>query len=193
MSETTITFEATPNPATFKFNLPNLVTEVGFDCPSVSDSDRSPLAAKIFGFPWATSVYIGPRFITVTKQDWIEWSYLVQPIANLIAEHLHRGEEVVLDRTQAELDLADDDQDDGAPSADSAIIRQIKKLLDREIRPVVALDGGDIEFSHYANNILFVKMRGACAGCPSATATLKNGVEARVRQVIPEVREVVSC
>ena len=179
-----VTFEQTPNPATLKFHLPNQVTDVGFECVSVQDSERSPLATKLFGFPWTSSVYVGTNFITVTKQDWVDWNALAEPLADLISEHINQGEPVVVELTvKTKLGILDTDSD---------VVKQIKQLLDTEIRPVVALDGGDIIFSKYEDQILSVKMIGSCAGCPSSTATLKDGVEVRIKQVIPEVKEVVA-
>ncbi len=177
-----VSFENTPNPATLKFLLHRQVTDEGFDCPTVQDADRSPLAAKIFGFPWTSSVYIGPDFITVTKQDWVDWELLAHPLTGIIQEHMDRDEPVVVNWVAV-------DEDD---ANDLPIVRNIKSVLNREIRPVVALDGGDIVFSKYENNILYIHMKGACSGCPSSQITLKEGVETRMRELFPEIQEVVS-
>jgi Fe-S cluster biogenesis protein NfuA len=176
-----VQFEATPNPSTMKFMLHQKVTEQGFDCPTAQDAERSPLASKIFGFPWTSSVYVGPDFITVTKQDWVDWEILAQPLAGLIQEHLDSNQPVVLEL------VVDEDS-----ANDSQIVKEIKSLLNREIRPVVALDGGDIVFHKYEDNVLQIHMKGACAGCPSSTATLKEGIEVRMREAFPEIREVIS-
>lgn len=178
-----VAIEITPNPATLKFKFNFQVTDDGFECLSSKETDRSPLAAKIFGFPWTASVYIGSDFITVTKQDWVEWSYLAEPLAGLIKEHLENGEAVAL---AAITPMIDSDADD------TPIVRQIKSVINLEIRPVVALDGGDIVFNKYEDNIVYLQMKGACAGCPSSTATLKEGIEVRLKEAIPEIREVVS-
>ena len=177
-------FEATPNPATLKFPLGRVVTQEPFDCTSALEAERSPLAAKIFGFPWTASVYVGTDFITVTKHDWVDWNVLAEPLAGLIREHLDRGEPIVIELTSHGSNDADEN--------DSPLVRQIKEVLHREIRPVVALDGGDIVFSHYENQVVHLHMRGSCAGCPSSSATLKDGIEVRLRELFPEIREVVS-
>jgi Fe-S cluster biogenesis protein NfuA len=158
------------------------VADEGFDCPTSQDADRSPLAAKIFGFPWTSSVYVGTDFITVTKQDWVEWDLLAQPLSGLIQEHLNNDEPVVVEFVAS----VEDDPND-AP-----IVRNIKSVLNREIRPVVALDGGDIVFHKYQDQTLFVHMKGACAGCPSSQVTLKEGIETRMKELFPEIKEVVS-
>ena len=159
------------------------VADEGFDCPNVQEADRSPLAAKIFGFPWTSSVYVGSDFITVTKQDWVDWELLAAPLSSLIQEHLNSNEPVVVEI------LKHTPEDD---ANDSPMVRNIKSVLNREIRPVVALDGGDITFHKYENQVLYVHMRGACAGCPSSQVTLKEGIETRMKELFPEISEVVS-
>lgn len=182
MTNLKVTFEPTPNPATMKFLLHQDITNQGFDCPNVAEAERSPLAAKIFGFPWTSSVYIGSNFITVTKQDWVDWELLAHPLSGLIQEHLDRNEPIVIEVVQT------NDED----PTDLPIVRNIKSALNREIRPVVALDGGDIVFHKYENNVLYIRMKGACSGCPSSAVTLKEGVEVRMKELFPEIIEVVS-
>jgi Fe-S cluster biogenesis protein NfuA len=183
MSTTRVSFEATPNPATMKFLLHTKVADEGFDCPSAQEADRSPLASKIFGFPWTSSVYVGTDFITVTKQDWVDWELLASPLSGLIQEHMDSKEPVVVQIVKHT------DVDD--PN-DSPMVRNIKSVLNREIRPVVALDGGDIVFNKYEDNKLYIHMRGACAGCPSSQATLKDGIEVRMKELFPEIHEVLA-
>lgn len=182
MATAPVSFEPTPNPATLRFSLHQHVVDEGFDCSNPQEAERSPLAAKIFGFPWTQSVYVGPDFITVTKQDWVDWEILAAPLASLIQEHLDNQEPVLVDFVAGLEDSPDD----------SEIVRNIKGVIAREIRPVVALDGGDIVFHKFEDGILWIHMRGACAGCPSSTATLKEGIETRMREVFPEIQEVRS-
>lgn len=177
-----VTFENTPNPSTMKFLLHQNVASEGFNCGNSQEAERSPLASKIFGFPWTSAVYVGTDFITVTKQDWVDWEILANPLANLINDHIEKNEPIVVNLIQS----ADDDVND------PEIVKKIKAVLNKEIRPVVALDGGDIVFSKFEDNILYIHMRGACAGCPSSTATLKEGIEVRMKEVFPEIKEVLS-
>ncbi|MFN8845613.1 MAG: NifU family protein [Bdellovibrionales bacterium] len=178
-----VSFEPTPNPSTLKFNLPMEIVSVGFEIKSALEAERSPLASKIFGFPWTQSLFIGPNYLTVTKQDWVDWKVLANPLAGLIQEHLDKGEPVVIDLVEIS-----EEQN----SNDSDLVKSIKSLLNKEIRPVVALDGGDITFNRIENDVLYLNMMGACSGCPSSQATLKEGVEVRVRQAFPQIKEVVS-
>ncbi len=177
-----VTFEPTPNPSTMKFNFGQKISDQSIDFPNVEASEKSPLAAKIFGFPWTSSVFLGEDFVTITKQDWVEWDILASPLAGLLGEHIESGQPVLL-QLEASLDETVND---------SEIVKQIKRLLQTEIKPVVALDGGDIVFSKYENNILHIHMRGACAGCPSSQATLKDGIEVRMKEAFPEIKEVVA-
>lgn len=181
-----ITFEPTPNPATMKFNLGVKVTDSAFECPNSGSTERSPLAAKIFGFPWTSSVFIGTDFVTVTKQDWVDWAVLAKPLSGLIQEHIASGQPVVVELKQASTDNSD------VLPTDSDVVKKIKLVIQNQIRPVVALDGGDIVFADYQDNVVSIKMKGACAGCPSSAATLKDGIETTLRHEIPEIREVIS-
>ncbi len=178
-----VSFESTPNPATLKFNLPFEVTIAGFECASAQETERSPLASKIFGFPWTQSVFVGPNYLTITKQDWVDWNVLAEPLSGLIQEHLDRGEPVVVEVADS---ITESDEND------SPIVQEIKALLNREIRPVVALDGGDITFVKFEDDVVFLKMKGACAGCPSSQATLKDGIEVRMKEAFPQIKEVVA-
>lgn len=177
-----VTFETTPNPATMKFNFPQKISDSSSDFSNVEATDKSPLAAKIFGFPWVSAVFIGENFVTITKQDWVDWKVLANPLSGLLAEHVSSGQPVMI-----ELQAANDESEN-----DSEIVKKMKRLIQNEIKPVVALDGGDIAFIKYEDQKLFIKMMGSCVGCPSSEATLKQGIEVRVKEAFPEVTEVVA-
>jgi Fe-S cluster biogenesis protein NfuA len=178
-----VTSELTPNPATCKFVFSHQVTDGSREFASSKDTDTSPLAAKIFGFPWTQSVFIGPDFVTVTKQDWVEWNFLAEPLGQMIEEHLNAGEPVLIEIVE-NLEAED--------ANDTPLVKNIKQALNRDIRPVVALDGGDIVFAKYEDQKLYLKMKGSCAGCPSSQATLKDGIEVRMKELFPEIIEVLA-
>lgn len=182
-NKTDIHFEPTPNPKSMKFISSQPISKETLNIEDPLKAGRSPLAQKLFGFPWTQSVFIGKNFITVTKQDWVDWDTIAPPLCDLIKEHIETGQEVLNpEASTPESDSADDSPD----------VIQIKQIIDSEIRPAVAMDGGDIVFHKYEDNIVYLFMQGACSGCPSSTMTLKMGIEQRLKEVVPEIKEVVS-
>ena len=149
-----VTFEPTPNPSTMKFNFGLKISDGTHDFPNVESTEKSPLAAKIFGFPWTAGVYLGEDFVTVTKQDWVDWEILASPLAGLLAEHVESGQPILVN-LEAGLDESENDPE---------IVKKIKRVLQNEIKPVVALDGGDIVFGKFEEGILYIHMRGSCSG-----------------------------
>jgi Fe-S cluster biogenesis protein NfuA len=206
-----VRFEPTPNPQTFRFSADEALqrlegrafTDKPVDFKSASEAQFSPLAKKLFGFPWAAGVYIGRDFITVTKQDWVDWDIIAEPLAGLIEEHLESGAPVVSARpsttsgvessaASATSGVVDSNDSSLAQAGDSPAVIEIKRVLNEEIRPMVAQDGGDVLFSKYEDQVVYLHMRGSCAGCPSSTMTLKMGIETRLQDAVPEIREVVA-
>jgi Fe-S cluster biogenesis protein NfuA len=176
--------EQTPNPATLKFLPGQSVLESGTAYfPDVEASQRSPLAQRFFAVSGVTEVFFGADFITIAKDEASEWYLLKPAILGIIMEHFSAGRPVLLDDVAQE-DAAQDDED-----LDEVVL-QIKELLDTRVRPAVAQDGGDIVFRGFDRGIVYLHMQGACAGCPSSTATLKMGIENMLRHYIPEVIEV---
>jgi Fe-S cluster biogenesis protein NfuA len=175
--------ESTPNPATLKF-LPGMpVLDMGTaDFPSADSAAKSPLAARLFALGHVSGVFFGTDFITVTKADDVAWDHVKPSILGAIMEHYQSGA-AVMEGEQAEAHTAHD-------GPDSEIVQQIKELLDTRVRPAVANDGGDITFHGFDRGIVYLHMKGSCAGCPSSTLTLKMGIENLLRHYIPEVTEV---
>lgn len=176
--------EATPNPATLKF-LPGETVVAGAprDFKRDQDHSASPLATRLFKVEHVDGVFLGADFITVTK-DGEDWQHLKPAVMGAIMEHFMSGDPVVEGDETAQGGEGDFD------SADADIVAQIKELLDTRVRPAVAQDGGDITFHGYRSGVVELHMKGACAGCPSSTATLKNGIESLLKHFIPEVSEV---
>ncbi len=200
MTNSAVRFEATPNPQTLRFTADDAVaklegqsfTEKPVEFKNAADAQFSPLAKKLFGFPWAAGVYIGRDFITVTKQDWVDWDIIAEPLAGLIEEHLASGTPIVNSRPLGSENTKSADDSSNAQVGDSASVIEIKRVLNEEIRPMVAQDGGDVVFSKYEDGIVYLHMQGSCAGCPSSTMTLKMGIETRLQEAVPEIREVVA-
>lgn len=178
--------ESTPNPATMKF-LPGraVLKEGAADFPTAEAAQRSPLAARLFAIDGVAGVMLGTDFVTVTKAGG-DWSALKPQVLGAIMEHFTKGLEV-LDTQEGGAGLAE-----SYDPKDEEIVVQIKELLETRVRPAVARDGGDIVFRGFegSSGTVFLNMRGSCAGCPSSTATLKNGIENMLRHYIPEVNAV---
>lgn len=180
-----ISTEPTPNPNTLKFNPGKGVYADGtlnFDTPEAADA--SPLASALFGLGDVTGVFFGSDFISVTQagQDWVD---LKPQVLGIIMDHYTSGAPIL-----------EGDASSGAPAAfeddpeDAPIIEQIKDLIDEKVRPAVARDGGDIIYHGFKQGTVYLHMQGACAGCPSSTITLKNGIENLLKHYVPEVSTV---
>ncbi|MGH6815483.1 MAG: NifU family protein [Hyphomicrobiaceae bacterium] len=175
--------EATPNPATLKF-IPGrpVLADGTADFRTRNEAVASPLAARLFDIDGVTGVFFGADFISVTKGD-AEWQHLKPAILGTIMEHYISGTPMVADGAN---DAAGANYD----PKDEDVVRTIKELIETRVRPAVANDGGDITFHGFREGVVYLQMRGACAGCPSSTATLRHGIENLLRHFCPEVQQV---
>jgi Fe-S cluster biogenesis protein NfuA len=182
--------EATPNPDVMKFLPGREVLGTGSrEIASPEEAIVSPLATALFALGDVTRVFLGPDFLTVTRNADIEWAHLKAPILAAIMDHYTSGKPVLTSGQDAEGEAGDDtvyDEDT------LQIVAEIKDLLDTRVRPAVAQDGGDIVFNRFdvESGTVYLHMRGACSGCPSSAATLKAGVENMLRHYVPEVMRV---
>jgi Fe-S cluster biogenesis protein NfuA len=181
--------EETPNPATMKF-LPgrDVMGEGTLDIASSADAAQSPLAEILFGIEGVRGIFLGKDFITITKSDTKNWAAMKPPVLTAIMEHFTANKPIVAIAIAGGIALAEPQQSSNAE--DAAIIAKIRDLLDHKIRPAVAQDGGDITFQSYDDGVVYLNLKGSCAGCPSSSMTLKAGVENMLRHYVPEVREV---
>lgn len=181
--------EQTPNPASLKF-LPGCEVMVAGTAEFTvleKAEEASPLAARLMKIDGVSGVFLGSDFVTVTKSDSASWTQIKPLLLGALMEHFTTGQSVMHDEN---LHAADHAAHSTAHEDDDEVVRQIKELLDTRIRPAVAADGGDIVFASFEDGVVYLQMRGACAGCPSSTATLKTGIENLLRHFIPEVTEV---
>lgn len=175
--------ERTPNPNSIKWVLGRPLVEGGISAhfDAAPAEDVSPLAARIFAVDGVVGVFLASNFVTVTKRGEVEWTDIAQPIVDAIKGRLSEGGSALGPAFEP------------AHSADASDVAQrIQRILEEEIRPAVAMDGGDIVFAGFRDGRVELYMQGSCSGCPSSTATLKMGIEARLREEIPEVQEVVA-
>ncbi len=177
--------EQTPNPATLKFIPGQAVLADGtVDFRSAGDAaGKSPLAERLFRVDDVSGVFLGADFISVTKSDDAEWPLLKPAILGVIMEHFTAGNAVMTEGASSE-------EEEDYNEEDAEVVSQIKELLETRVRPVVAQDGGDIVFHGFQQGVVLLHMRGACGSCPSATMTLKSGIENMLRHYVPEVTEV---
>ncbi|WDU59212.1 NifU family protein [Pseudemcibacter aquimaris] len=173
--------EQTPNPSTLKFIPGEMVLEQGtMFFESEEDASGSPLALALFKIDGVSAVFLGSDFITVENKEQ-DWNDLKPAILGTIMEHYTAGLPIVTG--DQEQQVSDDD-------ADPEIVAQIMELLDTRVRPAVARDGGDITYHGFKDGVVYLRMQGACSGCPSSTATLKHGIQNLLKHYIPEVESV---
>lgn len=183
--------ESTPNPRTLKF-LPGRDV-LGAGSREFVDADAglaSPLATTLFALNGVERVYLGGDFITITKADGTEWPHLKPHVLAAIMDHFTSGRPVLSDAGAAA-----DDAEEGAEvyqGEAAGIVKEIKAIIEARVRPAVARDGGDIIFHSWdhSEGIVRLTMRGSCAGCPSSTLTLKQGIENMLKHYVPEVNAV---
>lgn len=175
--------EDTPNPATVKF-LPGqaIMAQGNAEFKTPDDAGEAPLAQRLFQIQGVKTVFFGSDFVSVTKNDDTDWSMLKPMILAGLMEHLSTGQPIINEAHQAQKSEPNEDDDE--------LTLQIKELLDTRVRPMVAMDGGDITFHSFEDGIVYLEMKGACSGCPSSTATLKSGIENMLQHFVPEVMEV---
>ncbi len=174
--------EQTPNPLALKFIPGPHLVEEPIDFPNKETAKISPLALRLFHIDGVESVFIGTHFITVTKTELIDWSILKPSILGSIMEHLMAHKPILQEAFETKEPASD--------QHDSDVVRDIKEILDARVRPAVAQDGGDIIFDRFEEGVVYLRLQGACAGCPSSTMTLKSGIENMLRYYVPEVIEV---
>ncbi|WP_199503475.1 NifU family protein [Qipengyuania sp. YIM B01966] len=184
--------EATPNPASIKFLPGRQVMPAGTrDFATPEAAEASPLAQALFDTGEVVNVMFGGDFVTVTAAPGAEWAQLRPQIVSILLDHfiaeapLFAGGDASGFAVPPETELVVD-----ADPADADIVAQINELLDTRVRPAVAGDGGDIVYRGYRDGVVFLTMQGACAGCPSSSATLKHGIEGLLKHYVPEITEV---
>ncbi|MEZ5742673.1 MAG: NifU family protein [Sphingomonadaceae bacterium] len=184
--------ETTPNPATMKFLPGREVMSGGTrEFASPEDAAASPLADALFSLGDVTGVFYGSDFVSVTSAPGVDWSQLKPQVVAMLLDHFVSGAPLFAGGDAAGIAVPGEDENvvEDDP-ADADIVAQIKELLETRVRPAVANDGGDIVYRGFREGVVYLAMQGACAGCPSSTATLKHGIEGLLKHYVPEVTEV---
>ena len=180
---THIYFEQSPNPNSLKFVLNYLIVPDGISCdfPDIKTTGNAPLAEALFGFSYVKRVFFMNNFITITKDDSVEWIEIRDQLKTFMIEYLDMNNPVIL-----EDDMANQEQDEN----ESELDLKIRMLLEEYVRPAVEQDGGAIEYHSFKDGIVRVLLQGSCSGCPSSMLTLKAGIENLLKTMIPEVKAV---
>lgn len=198
----TIYAEMTPNPNTMKFVADHMLLDSGAVVEFLSSSEAkgfSTFAEALFNFPFVTRIFISQNFVTVYKNDMIDWSDITLELREFIREWLSENEEAVQNLPEQEeiqptTDLAKTTTTNIAPVINTEMDQKIVDLINEYVQPAVEQDGGAIHFQSYneKSGQVTVILKGSCSGCPSSTATLKGGVENLLKSHIPEINEVVA-
>ena len=181
----TVYAESTPNPSVLKFVANKKLVDVIFEFNSIEESKISPFASALFKFPFVKSVFIDKNYVSITKYNVVEWDVITLELRTFIKNYIEEKKEIVkanaaekLEKTTTQLDIAYEKLDETS--------KEIINILEQNIRPAVASDGGNIEFESYNSETKLVRviLQGACAGCPSSTITLKNGIENMLKEIL---------
>jgi Fe-S cluster biogenesis protein NfuA len=195
----TVYAEATPNPKVMKF-VANKAIIMGdsVEFVNIDDAKNSPLAIKLFHFPFVKEVFLAKNFVSITKFDLMEWEDVVMEIREFIRKFISEGG-IVLDESQ---ESAENNEESGsetiqieevAPEELGEVEQRIVDILDEYVKPAVESDGGNIRFISYEDGKVSVLLQGACSGCPSSTVTLKQGIESILKKMLPTlIKDVVA-
>lgn len=187
--------ESTPNPSVMKFIATKPLVRQTYEFKHVSEAEDSPLAKELFSFPFVKEVFISQNFISVMKFNIVEWEEITMEIREFIKKYLEDGKTVVQEATPDNTDSSTNESVIKAGKATTKTEKEIVALLDEYVAPAVARDGGNILFDSFDPETKTVKviLQGACSGCPSSTATLKNGIETLLNRMMNgEVTQVVA-
>ena len=192
--------ESTPNPAALKFVANKLMIENGATAgyANVLETEKAPLMKKLFEFPFVKSLFVAQNYITVTRTDATSWDDVMIELRLFITDYLNKGGEIINELPSKEVAVDSSFEkketvftEHSVPATD--IENKIVEILEQYIRPAVEQDGGSIVFKSFNEGVVTVQMKGACSGCPSSTMTLKSGIEALLKRLLPDdVKEVVS-
>ncbi|MBC7865087.1 MAG: NifU family protein [Bacteroidia bacterium] len=192
--------EGTPNPETMKFVASKLIIENGGTANylNITETKQAPLIQKLFEFPFTKAVFVSGNYLTITKHNFINWEDVFIEVKNFLTDYTRSGKPLINDLPKKDVPVDNEFKETKTVYTEHAIPKneveaKIIETLENYIRPAVEQDGGLITFKSFEDGVVTVQMRGACSGCPSSTMTLKAGIEALLKRLLPEqVKEVVS-
>ncbi|WP_018476936.1 NifU family protein [Pontibacter roseus] len=186
--------EANPNPESMKFvmNVSMLPDGQSVDYPTLESAMESPLAQELFNFDYVSRVFIASNFVTVTKGTNQDWVKLIPELRTFLKSYVEAGGPIFNEGFVANKPASGAHAQGEGSEEDATISKKVIDLLDNYVRPAVEQDGGNITFKSYKDGVVTVHLQGSCSGCPSATVTLKAGIENLLKRMVPEVTEVVA-
>ena len=187
--------EQTPNPESLKFVTNRMLYRGTADFREEGlAKEWSPLAAELFDMPYVKGVYICNNFVTITKELSFSWDDLSMKLKEWLKAYIEEGKTILKDGFEEAMQKWEEERGAGYEYSeeDTEIVKKIRELIAKYVRPAVEMDGGNIEFKAYDQGRVTVVLQGSCSGCPSATMTLKGGIEGMLKRMIPEVTEVVA-
>ncbi|MCF6278781.1 MAG: NifU family protein [Flavobacteriaceae bacterium] len=181
--------ESTPNPSVMKFVANKMLVSQTFEFKNIDDAKDAPLAIELFKLPFIKEVFISENYVSITKFDIAEWSDVANETRSFIREYIAKGNTIISEKYVKKKTTSTVTSTEELDE----ISLQIISILDEYVKPAVASDGGNIQFESYDedNKTVHVILQGACSGCPSSTVTLKNGIEAMLKDMIPNKIESV--
>jgi Fe-S cluster biogenesis protein NfuA len=179
----TLYLESNPNPNSLKFVANYMLAPEGFsfDFADKEAAKHSQLAAGLFNFDYVRRVFLMSNFVTVTKDENVDWSDIQGELKSFIQEYLESEKPVIEETARPSNEIAEDDPE---------TVKKIKVILDEYVKPAVEQDGGAIIFDSFDDGIVKLQLQGSCSGCPSSTVTLKAGIENLLKSMMPEVQAV---
>ncbi len=166
-----------------KFSIGKVISKSAVTYESAAQAQRSPLASKIFGFPWTQKVQVGQDYVIVEKQDWVDWEVLAEPLSGLIQEHIE-------ERLQ-KVNEIEENPELREPDLSHPLAERIFTVIDNEINPAVAEHGGYIRLIDVKDDKVFIQMEGGCHGCGMSKLTLTEGITETLKKYFPEIKDVV--
>ena len=191
--------ESTPNPSAMKFVADRILlrSNATVEYKNKGEAKTSPLANELFNFPFVKNVFISYNYISITKTEAVSWEEITLEIRDFLKNYINSEKEIVTELPKQEIHTDNTFKETktiftehAAPKTE--IEHKIVEILEQYIRPAVENDGGLIVFRSFENGIVTVVLKGSCSGCPSSTVTLKGGIEALLKRLIPEVKEVIA-
>lgn len=190
----TVYAESTPNPSVLKFVCNKKLVTSLVEFTSIEEAKISPLATELFNFPFVKSVFIDDNYISITKNEMVDWNDITMELREFIKTFLENGKEVLLANAINDKKKTTDQLDAEFESLDE-ISKEIINIIEEYVKPAVASDGGNIQFESYDKETKRVRviLQGACSGCPSSTITLKNGIENMLKEMLKDKVETVEA